>query len=466
MKILNTQFRPSFGYDPKYHQHVKEQLSARKTNRNMAQALIAADEFSLQLEDRIIEMEKNGQAKKVQAFDDMVEFLSLFKSDLSIYFDYHFPKLNYTKTVAAQYEKEAQNETDAFKAQWRLKVANKVNPKPIIKSEVQEAEKTEVKQVSPSEAELKKTVEEIQQQAIDEFESKLEKSILETYTQSESSPKGFEDVVGMDDIKQKFNEDLLVYIKNPELRKLDEEEYGIKAPRGFLFYGPPGCGKTFIAQAIAAEAQLPMYKLDVSKAGSRFVNQTAVNIQSAFDLLAQKVEKTKKPCILFMDEVDSLAIKRSDSDMSSGENLKATTTLLKLVEQARDKGIIVIAATNKYDMLDDAFKARFDGQIFFGLPDDKQIESLLTASLSKRKKGLKLAQDKEQINALVNDLRGYSNRSIVFIVDDAAKIARRKERQDISYQDVKEAITKTELEKLKEADFHKKSKTKRKLGFG
>lgn len=236
MKILNTQFRPSFGYDPKYHQHVKEQLSARKTNRNMAQALIAADEFSLQLEDRIIEMEKNGQAKKVQAFDDMVEFLSLFKSDLSIYFDYHFPKLNYTKTVAAQYEKEAQNETDAFKAQWRLKVANKVNPKPIIKSEVQEAEKTEVKQVSPSEAELKKTVEEIQQQAIDEFESKLEKSILETYTQSESSPKGFEDVVGMDDIKQKFNEDLLVYIKNPELRKLDEEEYGIKAPRGFLFY--------------------------------------------------------------------------------------------------------------------------------------------------------------------------------------------------------------------------------------
>ena len=466
MKIINTQYRPSFGYDKAYHQNVKEYLGARKTNKNMAQTLIAADEFSLQLEDRIIEMEKNGQAKKLQSFDDIVELLGLLKADLSIYFDYHFPKLEYTKTVAAQYEKEAKSEVDPVKISWRQKIANKVNPKSI-KPPISEEKNVETKASGVSETELKKTVEEIQKQAIDEFESKMEKSILEQFNPTDSSPKGFCDVVGMDDVKQKINEDLLVYVKNPELRQLDEEEYGIRAPRGFLFYGPPGCGKTFIAQAIAAESELPMYKLDISKAGSKFVNQTAVNIQSAFDLLAQKAQKTGKPVLLFMDEVDSLAIKRNDSDLSSGENLKATTTLLKLVEQARDKSVIVIAATNKYDMLDDAFKARFDGQIYFGLPDEKQIESLLVSSLSRRKKGLKLAQNKEQIANLVNELKGYSNRSIVFIVDDAAKIARRKQRQDISLADIQEAIKNSELEKLKETDFLKKSKIKkRKLGFG
>ena len=123
---------------------------------------------------------------------------------------------------------------------------------------------------------------------------------------------------------------------------LDEAEYGIRAPRGFLFYGPPGCGKTFITQALAAESGLEMFKMDVSKVGSKYVNQTSNNIQAVFEFLSKHNQKTQKPCILFMDEVDSLAINRDGDARSSGENAKATTTLLKLVEQARDNGIILI----------------------------------------------------------------------------------------------------------------------------
>jgi len=459
MKIYSIN-KPSFQYNSAYHQEVKEKLNSTKTNKNMAQMLIAADEFSLQIEDRLIELEKDSRTRKTDAFYDMGEFLSLIKENISVFFDFHFPKLNYTKEVAKQYRSEIENETDTHKAHWRRRIADKIDP-PTIAQKPKQTSQTEAEK-----DETQKTIKEVQEQAIDEFMAKIEKSILEEFHPTESSPKGFSDVVGMEEIKERFQEDLINYIMHPELKELDEKEYGIKAPRGFLFYGPPGCGKTFITQALAMETGLAMYKMDVSKAGSRYVNQTANNLQTAFDGLAKKVEKTGKQCILFMDEVDALAIKRSEDSYSSDENLKTTTTLLKLVEQARDKGIIVIAATNRYDMLDDAFKARFDGQIYFGLPDEQQIEALIKASLSKRTKGQKLAQNKEEIEQLVKELKGHSNRSIVFIIDEAAKIARRKERKEISIEDVKEAIEKSELEKLKETNYQKKSKTKRKLGFG
>ena len=206
--------------------------------------------------------------------------------------------------------------------------------------------------------------------------------------------------------------------------------------------------------------------MDVSKVGSKYVNQTSNNIQAVFEFLSKNNQKTGKQCILFMDEVDSLAINRDGDVRSSGENAKATTTLLKLIEQARDNGIILIAATNKYDLLDDAFKARFDSHIYFGLPDEKLIKQIVTSSLAQRAKGIELSEDEEKINHLVPMLKGHSNRSIVFIIDEAAKIAKNKLRKQISFEDVKEAIDKSELDRVKEEDYIKTSKQPKKhLGF-
>ena len=165
-----------------------------------------------------------------------------------------------------------------------------------------------------------------------------------------------------------------------------------------------------------------------------------------------------------MDEVDSLAMSRGGVT-STDENIKTISTLLTLIEEARDDNIIVIAATNKYSMLDEAFKSRFDGQIYFPLPDEEQIEMLLKKVLSSRAKGVKLATSDDEIKALAKKLKGYSSRSIVFILDEASKLARRNNRQDISYDNVLQAIKESELEKPNEQEYKTKKGTSQPVGF-
>ena len=118
---------------------------------------------------------------------------------------------------------------------------------------------------------------------------------LDEFIPRQSSPKGFCDVVGFENQKNELKESIIDYIENPELAEIDKNEYGITLPRGYLFYGPPGCGKTFLTEAIAAETGLKMYKMDLSKIGSSYVNQTAKNIQGAFDFLKTQAKKDNKP---------------------------------------------------------------------------------------------------------------------------------------------------------------------------
>ena len=139
--------------------------------------------------------------------------------------------------------------------------------------------------------------------------------------------------------------------------------------------------------------------------------------------------------------------------------------MLKLIHEARDNGIIVIAATNRYNILDEAFTSRFDNQQYFGLPDMEQIQALLKKSLEKRIKGQELAKNNDAIKNLAVQLKGYSNRSITFIVDEAAKIAKRKGRLNISSSDVAEAINKCNFDKVDESSYRKDKRKTFKLGF-
>ena len=451
----------SFGYNAEYHKKVHSALSKAKHNKELAKYLIETDTLSLRIEDEIIEMEKDSKKLHTERFGLLTEFLRDIKQNIAFYMNYSFPKLDYPENLIYQYTDEVNANSKNSQKEWRMKMVDsligfaKVIPAPEPEEDKQAKEQHK--------SDIQQTLDEVGKQAVDNYKDQQSKELLELYTPTATSPRGFSDVVGIEDVKLKLQESIIDYVLHPEQAQQDLEEYGISAPRGFLFYGPPGCGKTFITKALAAESGLEMYRLDVSKAGSKYVNQTSINIQKAFDSLKEKAAKSGKPVLLFMDEVDSLAMSRGDV-MHSDENMKTVTTLLKLVEGAKDNGIIIIAATNKYDLLDEAFKARFDGQVYFPLPDEKGIQKLLKHQLSGRKKGEKLAQSEEELKQLSQMLKGYSNRSITFIVDEASKLAKRRNRSDISIDDVKKAIETTELEKSQEKDYKKSSKA-RIIGF-
>ena len=457
--IKNSQ---SFGYNKKYHEELHEKLNAKGSN--YAKELVKMDEFALSVEDKVVEFEKKRRINS-NAYSDLTDLLVDLRETFARQINMKFPEMGYIKSASNFYMQEAENKKNEDAILWREVVSGAMAAYTFKPSENSAPQKealtqSETENAAPKEAQTQQT----QQQT--QTKPTVSSKYVTLYEPTKYSPKGFEDVAGMEDIKERLQDEVLTYIKNPELEQLDFEEYGIRAPRGFLLYGPPGCGKTFIASALAAEAGVNMYKMDLSKIGSKYVNQTSNNIQEAFESIEKYTNATGEKVILFMDEVDALAMDRNSNVASSGENEKTTATLLKFVEGARDKGIIVFAATNRFDNLDEAFKARFDGQYYIGLPDEEAIEKLVQKELSKKQKGQVLASKEDEIKELSRLFKGHSNRSIVFILDEAGKLAKKENRTDINSSHVKKAVETSELEKPKEEKYQtQKNKPKRQIGF-
>ncbi|MBQ2984383.1 MAG: ATP-binding protein [Candidatus Gastranaerophilales bacterium] len=483
MKINNITSRPNFGYNAEYHKKYQETLSKRKSNQQLAKTLIELDKTSLMIEDEIVAME-NGKTNclKNEQYNSLTEFLIEIKNIIGYFSALGFNSLKYNENVIDQYYIESVQKKDMHIPDWRSKLCAKLatytvdyygkdfaikkekTKAPITEKDFQPEETKEEKEAE-LEAQKSQTLGEVAQQAVDDYINKVGEKLLTLYKPTESSPRGFNDVVGMDKLKEELNEEIINYIIDPDLLIQDYVEYGIRPPRGFLFWGPPGCGKTFIAQALAQESGMDMYRLDVSKIGSKYVNQSANNLEGAFEFLKYKASKQDKPILLFMDEVDSLAKNRSNFAGDSSEDLKVVTTLLKHVEQARDNNIITIAATNKHNLLDEAFVSRFDGQKYIGLPEKEQIINLIKKNLSTKEKGAELALNEDELNSLADEMIGYSNRSIVFILDNAAKIARKDSRSDISAKHIKQALDECDFDKIDESKYEKNRKKSNKIGF-
>lgn len=466
---MKINFNPNigFGYNYRLHKDIQDKLRNNKDNSKLASSLACIDSDCIMCENEVLRMEKAG-LYRLPEYKDMTDFLVEIKSKIAFYIEYLLPDMNFAKKEFEEYAKEMNKVDEPEMINWRNELCNLMSTyfMPADKSASSSAGETKKENTKESKnnAELiKTTLREVAEQAVDNYKEANATNNLEKYVPSLSSPIGFESVAGMEDVKQQLTESIIQYVKDPELMSKDLKEYGIRPSRGFLFFGPPGCGKTYITKALAYETGLDMYSLDVSKVGSKYVNETSNNIRSAFHFLKEKTKHTGKPVILFMDEVDSFAMSRGDV-MYSDENMKTVSTLLKFVEEARDNNIILIAATNKYNLLDEAFKARFDGQIYFPLPDKTQIAEILKKTLSSREKGKELAQSEENILKLADMLNGFSNRSIVFIVDEAAKFARRNQRHNISFEDVKLAIEKSDLEKSDERKY-KQLNRKSAVGF-
>ena len=445
----------TFGYNKKFHKDIQKRLSAESSiHFNM---LAKIDKNLLAQERKITALEHLGLVKNDSYLSACEDYIKA-KRNLAKQIDDYDIRLQYSQSLINQYKDEISKTKSIAGRKWRSKLyaglkVDLENKKEGLKTKLE----NQIERITGG----SKTSSGNKSQNKEEDISEL----IPLYVPNEHSPKGFFDVIGSNDIKDKLQDDLIPYVLTPEQRKTDYEEYGIRAPRGFLFYGPPGCGKTYMTKALSSETGMPMYTMDVSKVGSKWVNKSANNVRDAFEYIFNKASISEKPVILFMDEVDSLAFERSSNSVGSQEDSKVVTTLLKMVEAARDNNVVVIAATNRYDILDSAFKDRFDGQIYFPLPDEEQIESLLTTSLISRSKGLELGYNEEQIKELSKMLLGFSNRAIVQIVDDSAKLARKRSRDNIKFEDIKTIIETTGHEKIKEKLYKQNSKNPT-IGFG
>lgn len=223
------------------------------------------------------------------------------------------------------------------------------------------------------------------------------------------SIKGFDDVSGLEDVKKSFKKHIIDPLNNPESVKRREELYGVTKPNGYLLYGPPGCGKTMIVEALASESKLPLFKLDIAKTGSPYIHQTSVNFDKFIEKIETFIQETNKPAILFIDEYDSFASSR-DSLEHSNYKLEETDKLLEILNEASKKNIIVIAATNNLEMIDNAAKrtGRFDKKFKVGLPDQTARKQYLIQNLKDRKRAKDFIGNEKDMNKAVKLTKGYT----------------------------------------------------------
>lgn len=239
----------------------------------------------------------------------------------------------------------------------------------------------------------------------------------------------FNDVAGLDEAKVEVME-IVDFLKNPK----KYTALGGKIPKGALLVGPPGTGKTLLAKAVAGEAQVPFFSMSGSDFVELFVGVGASRVRDLF-----KQAREKAPCIVFIDEIDAIGRARGKNMMMSNDERENTLNQL-LVEMdgfSGDSGIIILAATNRPDVLDAALlrPGRFDRQISIDVPDVKGRKMIFEVHLQGIKKAAGLDIDK-----LANQTPGFAGADIANICNEAALIAARKGKTEVEMQDFNDAI--------------------------
>ncbi|MCR5423605.1 MAG: ATP-dependent zinc metalloprotease FtsH [Bacteroidales bacterium] len=240
----------------------------------------------------------------------------------------------------------------------------------------------------------------------------------------------FKDVAGLAGAKEEVME-VVDFLKNPK-RYTD---LGGKIPKGVLLVGPPGTGKTLLAKAVAGEANVPFFSMSGSDFVEMFVGVGASRVRDLFE-----EAKKKSPCIIFIDEIDAVGRARGRSGLSNANDERENTLNQLLTEMdgfTTNTGVIVLAATNRADVLDRALlrAGRFDRQIYVELPDLNERQAIFEVHM----KGLKLGNDIDK-EFLAKQTPGFSGADIANVCNEAALVAARKAKKEIEKQDFLDAI--------------------------
>ncbi len=241
----------------------------------------------------------------------------------------------------------------------------------------------------------------------------------------------FKDVAGLAGAKQEV-EEIVSFLKNPT----KYTNLGGKIPKGVLLVGPPGTGKTLLAKAVAGEANVPFFTMSGSDFVEMFVGVGASRVRDLF-----RQAKEKAPAIIFIDEIDAVGRARGRNNMMGGGNDERESTLNQLLTEmdgfGTNSGVIILAATNRADVLDSALlrAGRFDRQIHVELPDLQERKEIFGVHLS----SIKIDNDLD-INFLAKQTPGFSGADIANVCNEAALIAARNDHKKVSKQDFMDAV--------------------------
>ncbi|SDU28633.1 cell division protease FtsH [Verrucomicrobium sp. GAS474] len=238
----------------------------------------------------------------------------------------------------------------------------------------------------------------------------------------------FKDVAGVEEAKEEVSE-IVEFLRDP--RKF--QKLGGRIPKGVLMVGPPGTGKTLIAKAIAGEADVPFFSISGSDFVEMFVGVGASRVRDMFE----QAKKTA-PCIIFIDEIDAVGRSRG-TGMGGGHDEREQTLNALLVEMdgiESQEGVIIVAATNRKDVLDPALlrPGRFDREVRVSLPDIKGREQIIAVHVKKVK-----IDPKADLNALARGTPGFSGAELANLINEAALIAAKANKEQITQPDLEEA---------------------------
>jgi ATP-dependent metalloprotease FtsH len=256
------------------------------------------------------------------------------------------------------------------------------------------------------------------------------KSRAKVFEKGKGTNTTFKDVAGLEGAKEEI-EEIVDFLKNPK----KYTELGAKIPKGALLVGPPGTGKTLLAKAVAGEAKVPFFSLSGSDFVEMFVGVGASRVRDLF-----KQAKEKAPSIIFIDEIDAIGRARG-KNANMGSNDERENTLNQLLTEmdgfGTNSGVIILAATNRADVLDSALMraGRFDRQIYVDMPDINERKEIFQVHL----KPLKLAEGLD-IDFLAKQTPGFSGADIANICNEAALIAARKKKKSVEKQDFLDAV--------------------------
>ena len=266
------------------------------------------------------------------------------------------------------------------------------------------------------------------------------RSRAQLYSKENHTNVTFDDVAGAEEAKDEVRE-LVEFLKNPSRFT----RIGGRIPRGVLLVGPPGCGKTLLAKAIAGEAEVPFFSISGSDFVEMFVGVGASRVRDLF-----KQARENSPCIIFLDEIDAVG-RRRGSGMGGGHDEREQTLNAILVEMdgfGTDEGIIVVAATNRPDVLDPALlrPGRFDREVTIDLPDLEGRRAILDVHLKRVKAG-----PDADVATLARSTPGYSGADLAAIINEAAIMAVLAKRDEVTMDDLEEARDKVRYGRQKKS---------------